>query len=112
MSADGRAAVMRALAEGRIRWAFWPPEDGSERIEASGIWIDEGRAKDGSSHEWNEEALSDEEEESEGDSASGSKSESEASEQEDEAPTTSGAFAAERYSVLVQEGGEEDAEGK
>lgn len=52
--------VLRALAEGRIRWAFWPPGTDSQTItkhqgagsrDGSGIWIAHGLDGDGQDEE-------------------------------------------------------------
>jgi hypothetical protein len=46
--------VLRALAEGRIGWAFWPPDSTLDEIasvasgEGMGIWIPRGDMDDGS----------------------------------------------------------------
>ena len=50
-------AVLRALAEGRISWAFWPPDSTFDEIasvasgEGVGIWIPRGDIDDGSEQE-------------------------------------------------------------
>jgi hypothetical protein len=46
---DCRYLVLRALAEGKIRWAFWPPEKTGQEAD-QGIWI-EGDVEDVSGDE-------------------------------------------------------------
>ena len=49
--------VLRALAEGRISWTFWPPDSTLDEIaavtgrEGVGIWIPRGDMDDGSEQE-------------------------------------------------------------
>lgn len=38
--------VMRALADGRVRWGFWPPGSDLSGREGSGIWLDDSSVED------------------------------------------------------------------
>jgi len=38
--------VMRALADGRVRWGFWPPEADLSGREHRGIWLEGGEDVD------------------------------------------------------------------
>jgi hypothetical protein len=49
--------VLRALAEGKIKWAFWPPGADEREISENGIWISgNAEAEDASDTEDEEEA--------------------------------------------------------
>lgn len=53
--------VLRALAEGKISWAFWPPETPQETLSSEvseaglGIWIPQGKLLDAGSDQESEE---------------------------------------------------------
>jgi hypothetical protein len=55
------STVMRALADGRVRWGFWPPGSDLSGREGSGIWLDDAsvddKAEEAGDHS-DEEALS------------------------------------------------------
>jgi hypothetical protein len=40
-------SVLRTLAEGRVKWAFWPPGHQAHPVDATwGIWLQSGTAED------------------------------------------------------------------
>ena len=41
-----QSTVMRALADGRVRWGFWPPGSDLSGREGSGIWLDDASVED------------------------------------------------------------------
>jgi len=44
-------AILRALAEGKIKWAFWPPGSSDAEGTENGIWISGDEAEDDSDQE-------------------------------------------------------------
>ncbi|KZV83144.1 P-loop containing nucleoside triphosphate hydrolase protein [Exidia glandulosa HHB12029] len=91
-------ALMRALAEGRIRWAFRPPGDDTET--ETGIWIAEAQVKHEGGWDDGEEGADASQTESTETSAS------ESGEEEDENPAET--FAASRFDALLEDDDEEE----
>ncbi|KZT75054.1 P-loop containing nucleoside triphosphate hydrolase protein [Daedalea quercina L-15889] len=110
----GCATVLRALAEGRIRWAFWPPgtdprvvEEQQGGVDAAGIWIPD---LDDAHHDVDVESEDDGTAESDGDDSKSAATEDETEDEEDAAdaiPTLGGASS--RFAALTMEGDADDS---
>ncbi|KAJ7070863.1 GTPase [Mycena amicta] len=102
-------SILRALAEGRVQWAFWPPDanEGAENAEGEGIWL-QSSADDS--------MISDEESEDEpvevaesGDSGDLSDEQAQSESSEDDAPLQgAGRFAALQAAVVDEKESEEE----
>ncbi|KZV83143.1 P-loop containing nucleoside triphosphate hydrolase protein [Exidia glandulosa HHB12029] len=93
-------ALMRALAEGRIKWAFRPPGDDTET--ETGIWIAEPQAKD-------EEVWDDGESDGEeGDDASETDSTEKSTPDSEEEEKPAKTFTAGRFGALVEDNDDDD----
>ncbi|KAF7311075.1 G domain-containing protein [Mycena chlorophos] len=106
-------AILRALAEGRITWAFWPPdaaETAHASTEGAGIWI---QSEDGamSSEEESEDEPEEDEAENQVQSSDEASEPQSADEEEDEeeeaAPLKTGIG---RFGALLDEDSKSDAE--
>ncbi|KAK7064098.1 P-loop containing nucleoside triphosphate hydrolase protein [Favolaschia claudopus] len=110
-------AIMRALAEGRVAWAFWPPGTDLTSMdyeEGAGIWIRKNMEDDGAS---SDDEDSEEAEEEEGSQSLDSGSEASGSEQsqdilESDAETTGIEVGTGRFGALLDiQGGDSSEEG-
>jgi len=90
--------VLRTLAEGRVRWAFWPPGYQVRSEDAKqGIWLNNGTA------ECSDEEDSEVEEVSEQETEDGNETEDDGAEEKSEGESTGIGFAAGggRFSALA-----------
>lgn len=115
-------AVLRALAEGRIQWAFWPeehiPPNTSEARNSLGIWIPSSGTVEEEQESEDEDEHNETDPTAEQDSESGTESEEEDEEDEDEqiggsgastGPLSSRAATAGRFGALALEESEEES---
>ena len=111
-------AVLRALAEGRIPWAFWPPGADPSGFEAGkGIWISDGEVQDDDGKTEDEATDKDDKyaDESSHDDLEDSEEEGSESEKESEPELSAGVKSAGRFNLLqggddIDEGEEESSE--
>ena len=107
--------VLRAVAEGRIGWAFWPPDTDPKEIKScgspeQGIWIPRSdRADDESDSESEHGDRSSSHETDSEESEDGEEDEAESSDEEEVAAKLAGAG---RFGALSLNDGEDDDSGE
>jgi hypothetical protein len=108
--ADHARTVLRALADGRIRWAFWPPDTAPDAENADGIWLDADADNTDIASVVDSDSDADSDSGSDGGETPADGTDSEEDDEEDAAAFSAKLAGASKFGALDIEGDEEDEE--